>query len=79
MMGCGGHGLGGHGFLLTGEVEECVEDVEALHVVPLDELVGVIVEDFGPGEEAQSCTLCQGSSQCVCVPPPSPWGPKLTP
>lgn len=44
------------GFSLTCEVEEGVEDVEALHVIPLDELVGIIVEDFGSGEGAWSCT-----------------------
>lgn len=49
-------GLGQYEFPLTCEVEEGVEDVKALHVIPLDELVGVIVEDFGSGEGAWSCT-----------------------
>ncbi|RLV83757.1 hypothetical protein DV515_00016332 [Chloebia gouldiae] len=35
-------GPGQWGFSLTCEVEEGVEDVEAFHVIPLDELVGVI-------------------------------------
>lgn len=48
-------GPGRWGFSLTCEVEEGVEDVEALHVIPLDELVGIIVEDFGSGEGAWSC------------------------
>lgn len=43
---------------LTREVEEGVEDVEALHVVPLDELVGIVVEDFSPGEGARSHCGC---------------------
>lgn len=49
-------GPGQWGLSLTCEVEEGVEDVEALHVIPLDELVGVIVEDFGSGEGVWSCT-----------------------
>lgn len=51
-----GGGPGQWGLSLTCEVEEGVEDVEALHVIPLDELVGVIVEDFGSREGAWSCT-----------------------
>lgn len=52
----GGEGVGLGS--LTREVEEGVEDVEAFHVVPLDELVGIVVEDFGPGEGAWSHCEC---------------------
>lgn len=55
---CVGEGVCICSVSLTREVEEGIEDVKALHVIPLDELVGVIVEDFGPGEGAWSCTPC---------------------
>lgn len=74
-MGLGGPGMGGRGVSLTREVEEGVENVEALHVVPLDELVGVIVEDFGPGEGAWSCTPYRGFPPGLSP----PGGPRLTP
>lgn len=46
----GRSGVLGGGAQLTREVEEGVEDVEALHVIPLDELVGVVVQDLSPAE-----------------------------
>lgn len=75
-------GTGGAGILLTCEVEEGVEDVEAFHVIPLDELVGVIVEDFSPGEgtmEPQP-TLRVCPPPCwVSVPHPGLGGPQTHP
>lgn len=40
-----------HSVVGTGEVEECVEDVEAIHVTTLDELVRVQLHDVWPGDE----------------------------
>lgn len=82
-MGWGGlEGAGGCGILLTCEVEEGVEDVEAFHVIPLDELVGVIVEDFSPGEgpmELQPKLRVCPPPRCVSVSPPGLGGPQTHP
>lgn len=67
----GRSGAGGRGAQLTREVEEGVEDMEALHVVPLDELVGVVVQDLSPAEGAR------GRSAAPTQTPTLPRDPQL--
>lgn len=50
---------------LTGQVEERVEDVEPLNVVPLDELAGIEAPDLGPGHGWGHCSQCSSPNPLI--------------
>lgn len=55
-----------HGLLsLTWQVEECVEDIKALGVVSLDELVGVAFTDLWAGKHRRR-DLIGRMVECLC-------------